>query len=301
MSVSYLHAKNKAQYSIKRLLHKRIAGHQKGRPLKTIHASAITYKEKPFCAREHSIYTITDVQPVDEFLSTALSVTFQQGRYIQAKINDEWLGDIMVGDWKCPHCGNIELECKKPKVPCDCGVDLWLYEEPNIVSEYSGISGGIDVVLDIGLDKFVIVEVKTIDKDKFRDLKAPLSEHRERTQLYLRLISESETELAKQIDTSMATILYVSKSYGFKDLAMREYDFRDDTFSPFKEFKVKADHKACDKMSELGKSVKDFREGLKPIPAKICGTILAKRAKKCCCIKECFSNKYPDNKYMREL
>lgn len=301
MAVSYLHAKNKKQYSIKRLLHERIAGHQKGRPLKTIHASAVTYKEKPFCAREHCIYSITDVQPVDEFLSTALSITFQQGRYIQAKINDEWLGDIMVGDWKCLNCHIIHKDCKKPKVACKCGSKLWRYEEPNIVSTYSGISGGIDVVLDIGLDKFVAVEVKTIDKDKFKALSAPMSEHRERTQLYLRLISESDQVLAKQIDTSQATILYVSKSYGFKDLDIREYNFADDTFSPFKEFKVKADHKACDKMSELGKSVKDFREGLTPIPAKICKNILDKRAKKCCCFKECFSKKFPDNKFMRGL
>lgn len=301
MAISYLHSKNKKMYSIKKMLHKRIAGFQKGRPLKTIHASAITYKEKPFCAREHSIYSITDVQPVDEFLSTALSITFQQGRYIQAKINDEWLGDIMVGDWKCLNCHTTHKDCKKPKVPCKCGSQLWRYEEPNIVSEYSGISGGLDVVADINLDKFVMVEVKTIDKDKFKTLQAPLAEHRERTQLYLRLINESKQELAQQIDTSQATILYVSKSYGFKDLDIREYEFSDDTFSPFKEFKVKANHKGCYKASELGKSVKDFREGLTPIPAKICKTILDKRAKQCCCFKECFSKKYPDNKFMRKL
>lgn len=301
MAITYLHAKKKVPYSIKRLLHKSIAETQKGRSLTTIHASAVTYKEKKFCAREHALFTIVDVKPVDEFLSTALSVTFQQGRYIQAKINNEWLGDIMVGNWKCPNCERIETECKKPQEECMCGCTMWEYDEPNVVSDYSGISGGLDVVADIGALKYIVVEVKTIDKDKFRELKVPLSEHRERTQLYLRLISESKSDFAKKIDTSMATILYVSKSYGFKDLEVREYEFRDDMFSPFKEFKIKADHKAGDKSSELAKSVKDFREGLTPIPEKICSTILDKRAKKCCCYKDCFSGKYIENKYMRKL
>jgi len=301
MTVSYLHAKGKKKYSVKKMLHKSIAGEQKGRPLKRIHASAVTYKDKPFCAREHCIYSITEVQPLPEFLSTALNTTFAYGRYIQAMINDVWLVDFMVGDWECKACGICVEASKRPKVKCQCGAKLWEYQEVNVVSEYSGISGGLDVILDIGTGKFVVVEVKTMDKDQFRDLKAPKSEHRQRTQLYLRLISESKHPLAAQIDTSQATILYMSKSYGFKDFSIAEYPFRDDTFSPFKEFKIASNHDSCEKISLLGRSVKLFREGKEPIPEKICSSIMDSRAKKCCCKKQCFSGEFPDKKYMRKL
>jgi len=301
MAIKYLHDKGKkpARYSIRRLLHERIAGSEKGRPLKTIHSSAVTYKDKQFCPREHSLYSITDAQPIDEFLGTALSVTFQHGRQVQANINDEWLVDIMVGDWRCLNCKHTETSCKRPKIKCSCGAYLWRYEEVNVVSEYSGISGGLDALVDIGTGKFIVIEIKTIDKDKFRALLAPMAEHRERTTLYLRLITESKHPLASQIDTSQATILYVSKSFGFKDITIREYPFRDANMTPFKEYKIKADPASVDKLSELGKSVKDFREGKKPIPAKICKTIMDKRADVCCCKKSCFSGKYPDNNYMR--
>lgn len=301
MTVSYLHAKGKKNYSVKRMLHKAIAGEQKGRPLSRIHASAITYKDKQFCAREHCIYSITEVQPLPEFLSTSLNTTFAYGRYIQAMINDVWLVDAMVGDWKCKACNHIEVSCKRPKVKCNCGAKLWEYQEVNVVSEYSGISGGLDVILDIGTGKFIVVEVKTMDKDQFRALKAPKSEHRQRTQLYLRLIKESKHPLAAQIDTSQATILYMSKSYGFKDFSIAEYPFRDDTFSPFKEFKVASSDNNCEGLSQLGRSVKLFREGKKPIPLKICSSIMDSRAKKCCCKKQCFSGAYPDGKFMRQL
>ena len=300
MPITYLHAKKKKLFSVKKLLHASISGPQPGRPLKRIHASAITNTQKQFCPREHCIYSITDVQPVDEFIDTATGVTFAHGYNVQRMINEHWLRDIMVGDWKCDHCGNVREFSKYPKNKCtNCQGSKWTYNEMNVVSEYSGISGGLDVVLDVGLSKFVIVEVKTIDKDIFKELLAPKAEHRERTLLYLRLISESNHPAAKHIDTTVASILYVSKAYGIKSKDVYEYGFRDRGLSPFKEFRITADHDSVEKLSLLGKQVIDFRSGKAPIPGKICPSIVSTRAKKCCCFKQCFSKKYPDNKYVR--
>ncbi len=300
--LNYLHSKNKEKIvDVKRMLHERIAGNHPGRPLKTIHASAVTNTEKRFCPREHSIYSITEVLPVDEFLSTALNITFEYGRFIQDKINNEWLVDIMVGDWVCGVCGTQAETGKRPKIKCSCGYKKWQYKELNFVSEDCGISGGVDILLDTGVGKFTVVELKTIDKDQFKDLNAPKAEHRQRTNLYLRLIKESKHPIAPFIDTKSAIILYVSKSYGFLDHTIKEYPFKDDLFSPFKQFQIKAEHEAVDSICNLAKQVFTFRKGLTPIPEKICNSILDKRAKVCCCSKDCFSTKYPDNKYMREV
>jgi hypothetical protein len=301
MAIKYLHSK-KVTHSLKKLLHQKIAGFQPGRPLTTIHSSAVTYQEKKFCAREHSIYSVVNVTMPDEFVGTAMSITFDIGRFIQSQINNNWLVEYMVGDWVCSCCRMRYKDCKKPKVLCaKCGQNKWIYDEINIISDVSGISGGLDVLLDFGTGKFTIAEIKSLDKDQFKELKAPKAEHRERTNLYMQLVKESSQEIAKYIDSSQAIILYVSKSFGFLDPDIKGYEFADAPFSPFKEFKILSEPAKVQHLTKLGKSVKDFREGKTPIPAKICTGITDKRAAKCCCKAACFSGKYPDHKYMRDV
>jgi hypothetical protein len=192
--------------------------------------------------------------------------------------------------------------CKKPKILCaKCGGKEWRYHEINILSDYCGISGGLDALIDDGTGKFTILEIKTLDKDQFKELTAPKSEHRERTNLYMELVKQSSQPIAKFIDTKQANILYVSKSFGFKDTEIKEYGIGDSMISPFKEFRILSEPAKVQHLIELGKSVKDFREGLTPIPKKICPTILDKRAKACCCATQCFSGKYQDGKYMRSV
>lgn len=273
---------------IKRLIHANVGGYEKPRPKHNIHASELTNQDRDFCPRQ---YVLMDTYPVIDkarHIDTALETTFHEGRDKQARFNNEWLRDRMVGDWKCTSCGKVEKfttapgGCSDAKMRC-----RWEYEEVRILDAITGASGGLDglVMLKQG-EKLRLVEVKIMDKDMFKKLVAPLAEHKTRTQLYLRLIARSKQPWAKQIDTKEASVLYIMRGFGMKD------DNGD--FSPFKEYTVVRDHKSVEEYASMAHAVTTARrEPERGTPCGICKTLMAERAATCPVAKPCFSSKHP--------
>jgi hypothetical protein len=149
------------------------------------------------------------------------------------------------------------------------------------------------MLYNAGQPKLRIVEIKTMDKDQFKDLAAPLSEHRLRTKLYMRIIDESEGTYKQRINTSEADIFYVSKGgFGIADPQLKAWGLSEG-FSPFKHYVVKREPKAADLPSKLAKVVKDFRAKEVGMPVGICATAMDKRAKACSMCKPCFSGNHP--------
>ena len=70
---------DKQSGSLVQMLHERIAGMRKARPLHKIHASDLTYEKREFCPREYALTDITGKKRGDEFISTALQTTFDNG------------------------------------------------------------------------------------------------------------------------------------------------------------------------------------------------------------------------------
>ena len=183
---------------------------------------------------------------------------------------------------------------------------MFEYEEYRLVSATSGITGGIDMFLDVGDTKHRLVEIKSIDKEMFKELQAPLAEHRFRTSLYLRLLAEhfvnggpaslvqkAQHIVPDTINVTTAHILYISKGFGLKDATLAQNGIKDSPFSPFKEFIIERDDEATQTSVNKATALRIFRDTQTSIPCGVCTNALTKRAQKCSAVSACFSGKYP--------
>jgi len=299
MAVKFLKKvqKTKEQFSFKEELHRKIAGYQPGRPKVNVHASELSKQDKAWCPREYALLDLTGKKPRDEFIGTSLQVTFDYGNDLQRRLNEEYAVDHVIGNWQCRSCGKFRAECKKPKGGCSWttkGINChWEYEEIRPISSITGVSCGLDILLDTGKGKLKIVEVKTMVKDDFKKLVAPLAEHRARTSGYMRIVEEWDDPFRDQINTSEAIIMYVCKGFGVGDKSVKEYDFHDAAFSPYKEFVITRDDTLMEDEMNRAKALKVFRDDGKGMPCGVCNSSLDKRARSCPVIKDCWSGKHP--------
>ena len=296
MAVSFI-AKDEP-VSIKHMIHSRVAGTEKPRGYKRIHASDLTKPD--YCPRMVRLQDVTERILRPEFIGTALRLTFDHGEQTNIAIAENWLVDAVVGDWKCLRCGHMHSFIKRPKRCYKCDAVELRYHEVRFKSKKTGASCGIDVLVDTGEPKLRIVEVKTIDKDMFKskygkeELLAPMAEHRLRTCLYMQIIADSDHKHKDRVNTNLATLLYKSKGFGCKDLSMREAGIKDAPFSPFKEFVIKRNDKLCARVYKLAKRVTKARKKeqmIERLPA--CSTAFCDTARVCEMVKACFSGKYP--------
>lgn len=279
--------------SLKFLLHQHLNGPEPGRPMQRIHASEMT-KPDGMCPRAYALYDLTKAKPKDEWLNASNVMTFRIG-HDQEKAVVHWFADMgrAVCHWVCILCGSNHEFQTRPSACTSCGCKQFDYKEVRFESAYSSISCGIDMLVGLGESKLRPVELKTIDKDQFKILKAPLAEHRWRTQLYLRSIAESDSPWASKVDTDKAAILYISKGgFGCADDDLKKWGLGDN-FSPFREWVIERSDKDVDEIVERAKVVKDYRAGKVGMPQGICKTAMAPRAARCACRKQCFSGEYP--------
>ena len=285
----------KKEPSIKLMVHKKLAGYEKARDDGEVHASDLM-KELEFCPREWALRKQAGIKPKDQFIGTAMRITFTHGRDMEYRMRNEWLREHMVGRWECNVCGHEHTVFgKAPKISCPkCGKNRWEYKETNFKSPTSGVTGGIDAIVDVGAEKHRILEIKSIDKDQFKELVAPLAEHKLRTTLYLRLAHESHLDESNKVNTQEAHILYVSKSFGFKDDSMKVAGISDAPFSPFKEYVVKRDDALVETYVQKAIVVKAFIDTPQVgMPCGVCSSGLEKRAQACSVLKQCWNGTSP--------
>lgn len=293
------------QPSVKNLIHREVAGYEKARSHAKIHASDLMRADE-FCPREWILLDVTQRARKDAFIGTSQRLTFDHGRDLEWRIRNVYLRKYMVGHWKCGVCGNDHPTFgKAPKIKCKCGFDRWEYEEVRFHCEETGVSGGLDSLMDLGLPKLRILEIKTMDKDEFKGLVAPLAEHRFRTSLYMQLAKASPSDVSNRVDTSFAHILYTSKSFGFKDETLKAEGIVDSPFSPFKEFVIPRDDSLSETVLAKAKVVFQIRKQVESglparIPGGVCKTALDRRAANCACVTACFGSKYPATVTWRE-
>lgn len=192
--------------SLKYLLHSSLSGPEKGRPLTTMHASELT-KPDGICPRYYALSDVTEAKPKNEWLTAADIVTYDMGRHLQDAVV-HYFADMgrAVGHWKCQACSTLHQFCKRPAKCTNCGCKGFTPEEVRFKSKISGASCGVDMLVQLGKPKLVPVELKTMIKDQFADLLAPLQEHRLRTSLYLRIIEESDQSWSSLVDTHEARV-----------------------------------------------------------------------------------------------
>lgn len=274
---------------IKDMLHARLGGAEPARSQQHTHSSDLTKQDnqwgEAYCPREVRLRQLLGKKRRDQFLQVPTHVTFNEGRDKQKRLNEDWLVDVMYGDWTCVACGAQEFMCKRPFSKATGHDHVWRYDEPRIIDAVTGVGGGLDALVDVGKKKLRVIEVKIMKGDDFKDLQAPLSEHRVRTRLYLRLIAGSDQEWAKKVNTKVAHILYIMRGHGVKQ--------EDGRISPFKEFVIERDDSEVQHFLGMAHALKLSRDTDDLYPAGICPTQMCDRAKKCPVAKECFSSKYP--------
>ena len=293
--------------SVKYLLHNHLAGMEPDRGKDVVHASELS-KDEGVCPREYALYRITKSKPGARYLSTAENVTFTMGTMLQ-DIVVQTFADMKkaIGHWRCRSCHHLHEFQLRPWACATCGSKAgFKAEEVRFQSAICGATCGVDLLLALGEPKLRPIEIKTIDKDMFKDkhtgkeLVAPLAEHKLRTTFYLRLIAESDHPWASMVSTEAATILYVSKGgFGCQDAQLKTWGLKE-TFSPFKEFTITRDDKMVEALARRAKIVKDFHDGKIGMPCGVCPTAFAKRAKWCAQRVPCFSGEYPAQHQWKE-
>lgn len=276
--------KMKKPVSVSSLLAAGMSSYDEHRGVHVVHASDLTYQGEDFCPREYALHTIEHKPKKGRAIGAAMRHTFDMGRDIEFRVRNQYLGDLAVGHWKCASCNDVRVFCKRPKTGCDLeGINCrWVYDEVRVMSD-EGITAGIDLLVDVGKPKLRLVEIKTMIKEEFVKLAAPLAEHRLRTTLYLHLV-KNNTALADKIDTTTATVLYIAKSHG-------NYNVDHGSVSPFKEYEVPYKEALVEPYLELAKQFGRWKHH-KTMPEQICKHSQTKRASKCAVAALCFSGQY---------
>ncbi len=290
MAISFL----KKGISVKRMLHHKLAGEYKARGYDTMHASSLTSED--FCERKVWLLRTLGIQEPDEFIGTALRMTFDHGNEFNRMFTEEWMVDSVVGHWRCDACGQMHGVMRKPRrcVSCNAHSRALRYQEVRFFDPDLDASCGVDALLYYSAPKLLPIELKTIDKDQWKDLVMPKAEHRQRTALYLHMIANSDSHHKDRVDTTKAVILYKSKAFGVKDKEVANYPFRDAPFSPIKEFVVHAGETSIEEPIRRARVVKKCcEEGVAPYGSKACSSALCPMAKACPVVKECHSGSFP--------
>ena len=311
MPLKFIKKKVEKTTGLRKLLHRQMAdAAEPGRPLTRVHASDVTYSSRPFCPRERAYLIRDKKKPPNGRISTSEVVTYGIGHAVEDMIIASFVEmGMAVGDWKCGHCGKFFKFCKRPPKCDQCGDKRLEYVECRITSPVTGISCGIDLILDFPGDNLhTMVEIKTMDKDQFKQLVAPLAEHTTRTRLYMRSAAESQNlpdqQFTNLLRTDRAFILYSTKGgYGNACEEVPTWEFWDAPFSPFKDFIIERNDKSLDSVVEPALVYKMWKEaheawlasgqeGDPPLlPPRICASSLDKRAKQCSCTAPCFFKK----------
>lgn len=274
------------QFSLKKHLHEHMGGFEKARPITMLHASELT-KTPEFCPRAYALMESYEVTPPAQYVETSLRYTYDMGRMLEQSLRESWAGDITVGDWNCGGCGKTyEFQFRPHK--CSCGAKQFKYRELRFTSVPTGASGGMDLLVRLpGYQKATLVEAKSMEKDAWADLKAPLAEHRLRTNLYLRLIEESDNPNKKFIMLDRAIILYMVKGFGKKDPELSKLGIKEG-FSPFKEYVISRDDSQTDALMARAKQWNQWKLGTGLLPDPICLSRDEYRACKCPVVQQCF-------------
>ena len=247
-----------------------------------IHASSATREKPRWCPRAFAIQTKHKIPPLPERIPPLLKLTFDQGNDKQARINNEYLRDVMVGKWRCSVCGHTTGVQKPPKsaTPCGHSTDHYEYKEVSWRAKDSLLVGSTDMLIEVSpKDKLLMVECKIITPNTFKELVRPLAEHVWRTRLYLWLIANSDSPYKNWVNTDFAHVLYCNRAYGAKI---------DGKMTAYREFRVDRNDTEVEALIAKVQSASDCLTNGGDLPEGICTEHGCYRASKCSVRDICF-------------
>lgn len=121
-----------------------------------------------------------------------LLLSFMKGHKIHEGVQ-ELLGNSgkLFGQWYCPKCGHKFAGFKKS---CwNCGNEDVVYSELSVIDDDLKIAGHTDGLIDF-YGRKMILEVKSMNKDRFMTLVQPLEKHKVQGGLYFDTIDRKKQE-----------------------------------------------------------------------------------------------------------
>lgn len=265
---------------------------QRDRGFEHLNASSLTSDDprRKFCGRAYALaHDLGKKEGPIVSTPLHLSVTYAIGYFVQDYVVKA-LKQHLIGDWWCKHCKKVVATRAEWRVGIEFCLDCkrWdvTYMESRLLSQTVGASGGFDAIVRLkGIP--TVIEVKSIDKDKFKELKTPLWEHTQRTSLYLRILEDSDwfgKPLCPRVDE--ARVIYVSKG-GF-GVQME----KGGQFTPLREYVVSRDDSLTDAAWEKSHEAYQYLTGkTKVLPDRVCEDMFDDRASSCPFSGECFGAK----------
>lgn len=233
------------------------------------------------CARKEVISSKYR-EEVHESINGFHRLMWKYGRAAEEHIRESVIastnGSTVYGDWHCP-CGELRHVGMKPvNASCsNCGRNADIYNEHPIRNEEYKIIGSCDLPL-MSQGHLVPVEIKSMKRDQWEGLDAPLANHVTQVALYRWLYQQA----GWRVHTRCA-LVYVVKEY-----KNRSKEFP----SPYKEFHVDCESEEVSIM--VGAALEEaasIRDALAEdyLPRRICNSSTETRAKQCSMAHLCFN------------
>lgn len=192
---------------------------------------------------------------IDRFSNPSLQMTFEIGNAVHHWIQNtpNILGNNRYGKWQCTSCnyttlfrGPITGDCPR----CSAKATAFVYKEIGLVlNNPYYLSGHPDMFVKTGNDIYNILEIKTINSNDFRSIKAPLINHLYQIHSYMLLTSYKKFKLSAHISNKESYVLYISKAHESSNYPAKLYKItRDknitkDILSKLKSFKQGIENK----------------------------------------------------------
>jgi hypothetical protein len=280
-------------------LHKHLAKRDPARMLTTTHASDVTNDE--WCPRRVALCFQHKIEPKGLYATAVDRLVWAFGHATEDIIIN-WLAEagLAVGDWRCGKCRVVHKFTKRPTFcqRCEATNTEFTYEETRVTGVPSGIGCGLDLFVRLPHKALLtLVEIKSLKQDQFQVLKAPVGEHRLRTNLYMRCLEESDFKHKDMVDTEEALVFYVCKQgWGVKDDRIPAMGFGEKGFTAFKEFPVTRDDSQTQYLIDKSVPLEQWKDEVRkqqnlmlPPPPGICPNVLCPRAQTCEVRDPCFS------------
>lgn len=198
-----------------------------------------------------------------EDITATLQAKFDIGHAIHHWYQNKYLGPmgILKGGWACKKCDAYQ-EGFMPANVCSCG-GRWRFIEPQANIPELDIVGHCDGIIDRG-DGPWVMDIKTIDPDRFRSLSEPSMSYIYQVHCYM---------MALQINR--AIILYVDKSSNMGN--------------PTKEIKITLDPDIEKDVIRIANEYKSMKKD-KALAERTCKTKGCTKAKRCAFSSICFDD-----------
>ena len=254
-----------------------------------IHASQITRSD--FCARQKHLINHHNVK-VTEAIGSALTATFETGKVLQDITTNTWLKEHVWGHWVCGRCGFTWNYTFRPTHCANCPPNQaklrkkFEYREVMMRSHKLRMVGSVDFFIQPPASPLLyLVEHKIMSPTMFKDLKAPLSEHAKRTRLYLAMTDLIPDHLLPAPLAENGIVLYISRGHGTYNPIASTIGTANDSYSPWRQFRVKRDDKQLKPMIEIAQVYAATNHKTCP---RVCASIKEGIDRGCPVAKHCF-------------